>query len=77
MKGYTNEGTINMEMEVADVKRALASVNRLTQAGHKVIFGPKHNYIENIKTGHRTYMENSGKGYRVKVWVPSFTRPGK
>ena len=41
------------------------------------MFGPEKSYIQQIETGDRTYIDDDGKGYRVKVWVPTgFTRQG-
>ena len=54
------------------------------------MFGDEASYIEHIDSGERTYIDQSGKGYRVKIWVntkagkkpkaettPGFTRQAK
>ena len=65
-----------METEVADVNRALTSVSRLAEAGNEVVVGPKESFIRNVKSGTKTHNEREGGAYRVKLWVPSFTRQG-
>ena len=69
---------MKMQAAVAEVKRAFVSVHSVCEQGDKVVVGPTVSYIEHIDSGGRTYMERSGMGYRVKVWVPAgFTRPAK
>ena len=77
VKGVTDEwNEFSIEAEVADVKRPLASVCKICEAGNRVVFEQGNSYIENIKTGNRTMIEETGKGYRVKVWLPHFQGQG-
>ena len=63
----TNEWKpFNFDAEVADVARPLASVCKMCEAGHRVILGPSGSYIENIRTGSKTFMDNTGQGCRIK-----------
>ena len=66
----------SFEAEVADVKRPLASVCKICEAGNRVVFEQGSSYIENLKTGKRTNIEETGTGYRIKVWLPHFQGQG-
>ena len=78
IQGYTDDGRpLKLEAEVSDVKRALGSVRRLCEKGNRVVFDPRGSYIENVEAGQRTPMNDNGKGYKVKIWVPDFTRQAK
>ena len=61
---------MQVEMEVAEVKKSLMSVRRMTEAGNRVVFEPGNNYIENINTGKKTKIEFDGKAYMVPIWLP-------
>ena len=63
-----------MDADVADVKRPLASVCKICEAGNRLVFQPGESYIENLATGKNTTIENTGHGCRIKVWLPHFTR---
>ena len=71
-----NWNHFQFEAEVADVKRPFATVSKLCAAGNRVVFDPSGSYVENIRTGNKTAIECTGKGYRLKVWLPSFQRQG-
>ena len=62
---------IEMNFEVCDVKRALASVARICSRGNKVVFGALEDeggsYIENIKSGNRIKMRRKGNAWVVDV----------
>ena len=78
MKGVTDDwNPFQMEVEVADVKRPLASVCKLCEAGNRLVFQQGNSYIENVTTGKKTKIEETGKGYRIKVWLPHFQRQGQ
>ena len=73
IQGVTDEwDTLTMEAEVADVRRALGSVKRLCEAGNTVVFSGKESYIQNDKTGNKTKIDQTGKGYVVNVCVSHF-----
>ena len=63
-----------VKAEVANVRRCLGSVIRMCEAGNVVHFEDGNNYIQNVKSGQRTYMRNNGKGYVVDMWVPNGRR---
>ena len=42
---------MDINFQVADVKRPLLAVKRMAENGNKVVFSAKENYIENIKSG--------------------------
>ena len=59
-----------INFQVADVKRPLMAVKRMTETGNKVVFGPKEKdcYIENLESGERLRMYEKGHGsYALKV----------
>ena len=86
-KVYTKDGNChNMVFQVAGVTKALAAVNRIVSAGHKVVFDniEKGSYIENKTTGQRQYLRQADGIYYLDVWVQEesnteagFQRPGQ
>ena len=71
IEGMTDDWSpVVVKAEVADVRRCLGSVIRMCEAGNVVHFESGNNYIQNVKSGKRTYMRNNGKGYVVDMWVP-------
>ena len=59
---------------MADAPRALGSVRRLCETGNRVVFDHTGSYIENVATGFRTPVKDTGNGYTVTVWVSCFHR---
>ena len=71
IEGMTDDWSpVVVKAEVADVRRCLGSVMRMCEAGNVVHFESGNNYIQNVKSGKKTYMRNNGKGYVVDMWVP-------
>ena len=59
-----------MKFQVADVIKPLVSVNKLTEKGNRVCFGPdaEDNYIENKKTKNKIGLQCTNKGsYLLRV----------
>ena len=56
--------TMKIGFQVADVAKPLMSVKRVTSKGNRVCFGPedKDNYIQNVKSGMKIPMRQSGRG---------------
>ena len=57
-------------------KKLLASVSRITQAGHRVVFDvpEEGSYIENKKTGVKTWLRQEAGVYYLDLWIcPSST----
>eukprot|EP00969_Alexandrium_andersonii_P309611 13682729-Alexandrium_andersonii.AAC.1 len=47
LQGYTQEGEgIGMEMQTAEVKKALGSARRMCEAGSRMVFEEAGSYIE-------------------------------
>ena len=62
-KGLTDDwNQFRLDAEVADVKRPLASVCKLCDAGNRVVFDPTGSYTELVKTGNITEMETLETG---------------
>jgi hypothetical protein len=64
-------GLCGLNFNVADVKKPLAAVSAIEEAGNKVVFGSgkRGNYIENIKTGGRIILQKKRGTYVAKVKV--------
>ena len=63
--------TLNMTAQVADVKTALGSVNQMLKAGNRVHFEKGNCYIQDVRTGKKTKMEEKGGTFEVGIWVPT------
>ena len=61
---------LNMTAQVADVKTTLGSVNQMLKAGNLVHFETGNCYIENMRTGKKTKIEEKGGTFEVGIWVP-------
>ena len=61
---------MSMIAQVAGVKSALVSVNRLLEAGNRVHFEQGNCYVEHVKTGVRTNIDGRNGGYEVGFWIP-------
>ena len=77
----TREGTARgMLMRAAPVSKPLASVKRICQAGHAVIFDEEGSYIINKANGEVNWMREDDGNYMLDAWVPppgfSPTDPG-
>ena len=59
-----------MTAQVADVKTTLGSVNQMLKAGNLVHFETGNCYIENMRTGRKTRIEEKGGTFEVGIWVP-------
>ena len=73
-----------LQVEVADITRALQSVRSLVKTGHKVVFGDgadgTEHYIETSVTGEVTWVEDDGFNYLMTHFIApkesaGFTRP--
>ena len=59
-----------MIAQVAGVKSALVSVNRLLEAGNRVHFEPGNCYVEHVKSRKRTRIIERNGAFEVGFWVP-------
>jgi hypothetical protein len=71
----TNEGTLRgMKFQATKkVKKPLASVKRMVEANHAVIFAPEEIggcFILNLETGEMNKLRESEGNYMLDVWVP-------
>ena len=60
-----------MTAQVADVKATLGSVNQMLRAGNRVHFETGNCYIQDVRTGKKTRMEEKGGTFEVGIWVPT------
>ena len=67
--GVQEEGLLNMNFQVAGVKKALAAVSRICKAGNVVQFGedPADCYIQSKKTKKKVMMQQKRGSYVIKV----------
>ena len=67
----TCEGTKKkMRMQAAAVSRPLASVKKICEAGHMVIFDDQVSYLYNKSTGEVNYLRKESGNYMFDVWIP-------
>ena len=65
------EGTARgMLMRAAPVSKPLASVKKICQAGHTVIFDDEGSFIINKSTGEVNWMREDDGNYMLDAWVP-------
>ena len=68
---FTMEGTKRkMRMQAAEVSRPLASVKKICEAGHTVVFDETGSYLYHRATGEINYLREEGGNYMLDVWVP-------
>ena len=71
LRGITDHyAPLNMTAQVADVKTTLGSVNQMLKAGSRVHFEAGNCYIENMRTGVRTEIQEKNGTFEVGIWVP-------
>ena len=77
----TAEGTKRrMKLQAAEVSRPLASVKRICEAGHTVVFDDTGSFILNKATGEINALREECGNYMLDLWVPptnelGFARP--
>ncbi len=68
----TKQGRKNkLTMQVVNVNKPLLSVRRAIDGGNRVVFEKGWSYIESLSTGEKTWMEEKGGMFMLKVWVPN------
>ena len=68
--------TRSMTAQVCDVNRALLSVKKVVQSGHRVVFDPEGGYIEDLSNGEQLKLHESGGMYVLRMWARRpFQRP--
>ena len=71
-KGHTEEGIQrNLKAQVCEVNKALLSVNKMVQAGNRVVFDNIGSYIEDKFTHEKIWLEGKGGMYMLRMWVRS------
>jgi hypothetical protein len=73
LTGLTTSGKkMRMDWQLADITKPLASVSRLCERGHRVVFDDAEEgggFIEHKTTGARTALRKSRGVYEFDVWV--------
>ena len=71
-----NNMPMGFHTHVAGVNKFLASVNKLTEAGHRVEFDEETGHkIINKKTGSVRYMTKQSEVFKLPMWVPITPNP--
>ena len=55
---------------MAEVDKALLSVAQVVHSGGKVVLSPNECYVESASGKARSYIEQRGGLYILKMWVP-------
>ena len=63
----------SMKMQVAEMSRPLASVKRICEAGHLMVFDEDGSFIFNDMTGEINQFREESGGYLLKVTRQVFT----
>ena len=71
----TNEGTLRgMTFQATEkVRKPLAAVKRIVEAGHAVVFLPDNfggSFILNLETGEENGLREDDGNYMLDVWIP-------
>ena len=76
IKGLFDEGFgFSAKMQVADVRRTLASVMSINRTGNKVVLDGQGSYLENKRTGKRVKIHIEGNQYVFYLWVKAGHQP--
>jgi hypothetical protein len=74
-KGHSDDGIIkSLTAQVCDVNKALLSVRRIVENGHKVVFDQGGSYIEDKASGEKMWLREEGGMYMLKMWVRTPTK---
>ena len=68
--GFTEEGgQRGITAQICAVNKTLMSVSKVAAQGNRVVFDDDGSYIEEKSSGERTWMQQVGGMYMVKMWV--------
>ena len=67
---------MNLIMNVADVKKTLASAFQIVAAGNKVVLDIDYSYIVDKTTGQKTTINIENGEFNFDLWVPA-PNPGQ
>jgi hypothetical protein len=71
LQGTTQEGgELELTMQVAGVKKPLASVRKMCKAGNRVVFDDEGDYVQNKASGTKIPITQEDGTYQVSMWVP-------
>ena len=55
--------------QVTEVNKALLSVAKLVQSGHRAVFDPEPSYIEHCQTGEWFPLQENNGTYALRLWI--------
>ena len=68
--GFTEDGSAKgITAQVCAVNKTLMSVSKITGKGNRMMFDDDGSYIENKTTGEKTWLNQTGGMYYLKMWV--------
>ena len=69
-QGISEEGVMRgITAQVCEVSKPLLSIQKLIQAGNRVVLEKDNAYIEDVKTGEIMRLQQEGGMYLLKLWV--------
>ena len=71
--GFTEGGQRGITAQVCAVNKTLMSVSKVAAQGNRVVFDDEGSYIEDKESGERTWMQQVGGMYMLKMWEPRKT----
>ena len=71
IKGVTGDwAPIHSAVQVAEVKRNLASAMRIVNAGNRIVLDDEGSYIEDKKSGRKIKVKMEKGEFEFEIWVP-------
>ena len=68
--GFTAEGgQRGITAQICEANKTLMSVSKMAAQGNRVVFDDEGSYIEDKSSGERTWMQQVGGMYMLKMWV--------
>jgi hypothetical protein len=71
LKGYSGDNVpVEAPVQVAEVKRNLASAMRIMKAGNRIVLDDEGSYIEDKATGRKIKIRTEQGEFEFEIWVP-------
>ena len=71
LTGFTDEGfPMEAAVQIAEVKRNLASAMKIVKAGNRIVLDEAGSYIEDKKTGRAIQVQTENGDFQFEIWVP-------
>ena len=71
LKGYSEDSVpLEVAVQVAEVKRNLASAMKIMKAGNRIVLDEQGSYIEQKTTGKQIKIRTDRDEFEFEIWVP-------